>query len=115
MIDRNWKQCFNNNSDGKTYFYLHYYSQKGITYPAYDDLQKKPTLILCEKNESICLGTWPAAFTNGTLGHMYAFNPDTLARYSWEEVIAKKKYWFTATPCRSLPIDFPEEFEYMGN
>ena len=57
----------------------------------------------------------PTTFEYGTLGHMYAFSPDTLDRYSWEEVLAKKKYWFTARPCRDDAIQFPEEFEYMGD
>ena len=43
------------------------------------------------------------------------FSPDTLDRYSWEEVLAKKKYWFTARLCRKAAIQFPEEFEYMGD
>lgn len=58
---------------------------------------------------------WPTSFNYGTLGHMYVFSPDTLDRYSWEEVLAKKKYWFTARPCQFEPIQFPEDFEYMGD
>ncbi len=57
----------------------------------------------------------PTKFKDGVLGHKYAFSPDTLERYSWEEIVAKKKYWFAAHTCGRDPIQFPEEFEYMGD
>lgn len=110
-----WAQGFSNNSDRMFYFYLHFYKEGDKTYPAYDEIKEKPVLIPIEGKEIKYLAYWPTDFEYGTIGHMYVFDPDTLARYSWEEVLAKKKYWFTARPCRSDPIQFPEEFEYMGD
>ena len=43
-------------------------------------------------------------------GHMYAFSPDTLDRYYWEEVLAKKKYWFTASRTYHHPDLQPEDW-----
>ena len=115
ILDYDWGQEFLNNSDQDYLFYLHYYDSGKISCPAYDQLSTKPYLHLIKSKEC---GGWsmsPTTFEYGTLGHMYAFSPDTLARYSWEEVLAKKKYWFTARPCQLEPIQFPEEFEYMGD
>ena len=115
ILDYDWGQEFLNNSDQDYLFYLHYYDGGKISCPAYDQLSTKPYLHLIKSKEC---GGWsmsPTTFEYGTLGHMYAFSPDTLARYSWEEVLANKKYWFTARPCQLEPIQFPEEFEYMGD
>ena len=110
-----WTQCFANNSNKDTYFYLDYYKDGKVSYPAYDGLKEQPTLILAKSHNRVCISMSPTNFKDGVLGHMYAFSPDTLDRYSWEEVLAKKKYWFTARPCQLEPIPFPEEFEYMGD
>ena len=115
ILDYDWGQEFLNNSDQDYLFYLHYYDSGKISCPAYDQLSTKPYLHLIKSKEC---GGWsmsPTTFEYGTLGHMYAFSPDTLARYSWEEELANKKYWFTARPCQLEPIQFPEEFEYMGD
>lgn len=115
ILDYDWGQEFLNNSDQDYLFYLHYYDSGKISCPAYDQLSTKPYLHLIKSKEC---GGWsmsPTTFEYGTLGHMYAFSPDTLERYSWEEILAKKKYWFTARPCQLEPIQFPEEFEYMGD
>lgn len=115
FMDHSWSQGFSNNTDYVTYFYLHFYSDGNKTYPAYYELKEKPVLIPIQGHQEVYLSTWPTVFEYGTLGHMYAFSPDTLDRYSWEEILAKKKYWFTARPCQKEAIQFPEEFEYMGD
>lgn len=115
LMDQDWAQCFINNSKCTTYFYLDHFLDGDISYPAYDGLNERPTLIPAEENKSVCISMWPTKFSDGTLGHMYAFSIDTLNRYSWEEIVAKKKYWFVAKICQSEPTQFPEEFEYMGD
>lgn len=115
FFDYDWGQDFLNNSDQDFLFYLHYYDSGKVSCPAYDQLSTKPYLHLIKSKEC---GGWcmsPTTFEYGTLGHMYVFSPDTLVRYSWEEILAKKKYWFTARPCQKEPIQFPEDFEYMGD
>ena len=114
-MDYDWGQDFCNNSDQDYLFYLHYYDSGKTSCPAYDQLSTKPYLHLIKSKKCGGWSMWPTTFEFGTLGHMYVFSPDTLDRYSWEEVLAKKKYWFTARPCQLEPIQFPEEFEYMGD
>ncbi|WP_418192070.1 hypothetical protein [Alistipes sp.] len=114
-MDYDWGQDFWNNSDQDYWFYLHYYDSGKTSCPAYDQLSTKPYLHLIKSKKCGGWSMWPTTFEFGTLGHMYVFSPDTLDRYSWEEVLAKKKYWFTARPCQLEPIQFPEEFEYMGD
>ena len=114
-MDNDWAQCFINNSDSDMYFYLDNYLEGDIAYPAYDGLKEKPMLILAKSHDRICISMWPTKFRDGMLGHMYAFSPDTLERYSWDEIVVKKKYWFTAKICQPEPTQFPEEFEYMGD
>ena len=115
-VDRDWSQHYFNNSDNDIYFYNHCYEKNKISYPAYDELLTKPDYLFpIEGHKEGWWSMWPTTFEFGTLGHMYAFSPDTLERYSWEEILAKKKYWFTARPCQLEPIQFPEEFEYMGD
>ena len=115
IMDEDWSQHFSNNSDYNMYFYLHFYKDGKVCYPAYDELTTKPYLLLINAHQEGWMYLWPTSFNYGTLGHMYVFSPDTLDRYSWEEVLAKKKYWFTARPCQFEPIQFPEDFEYMGD
>lgn len=115
LIDRSWSQHYINNSDVKMNFYLHYYKDGNVTYPSYEELQSKPFFLIIEAHKEGWWASWPTNFDYGTLGHMYVFSPDTLAKYSWEDVLAKKKYWFTARPCQFEPIHFPEDYEYMGD
>jgi lipoprotein len=115
LVDEDWSQHFYNNSDNNMYFHLRYYKDGKVFHPAYDEISEKPFLNEIQPHSEGWCSMWPTTFRYGTLGHMYAFSPDTLERYSWEEILAKKKYWFTARPCQLEPIQFPEEFEYMGD
>lgn len=115
-MDKDWSIHFRNNSENNMYFYLHYYEKKKVTYPNYGDLVEQRYLHLIPAHEE---GDWsmsPTKFKNGTKGHVYVFSPDTLERYSWNEVVEQKKYWFAEIVCDLREIyQFPEEFEYMGN
>ena len=46
VMDEDWSQHFYNNSDYNMYFYLHYYVDGKVSYPAYDELSTKPYLVL---------------------------------------------------------------------
>lgn len=116
-MDEDWGLHFSNNTNYDMYFYLHYYKKKNVTYPNYDVLIGKPYLHLIQAHDEGGWSMWPTKFGNGKKGHVYAFSPDTLERYSWDEIIEQKKYWFgEIIICNwKIPIQFPEEFEYMGD
>jgi hypothetical protein len=60
---------------------------------------------------------WRTKIDGGDLIHVYVFYPDTLAKYTWEEIVIHKKYWFqeVKSPYVGTAIDFPGEFQYMGD
>lgn len=114
MIDRDWGLRFRNDAHSDMYFYLDYDQKGHVTYPAYDGLTHKPYLHLIRSQDEGGWSMWPTKFQYGMTGHVYAFSPDTLERYAWNEIVSGKKYWFGEIVCGKEPIRFPEEFAYMG-
>lgn len=116
-VDKGQSQGFYNDTDHEIFFYLHLYEQNGKYFPAYDSLTDKPNLLSCPAYRP--LGIWtpsPASiYKYGVQIHAYAFAPDTLSRYSWEDVLSGKKYWFVDTECSRDAIVFPDDFHYIGD
>ena len=116
FFNGNQSQGIFNGSEEDMYFYIHCYDIKGETFPAYDDLTDKPIMILAKGGKEIYIYfPYAPSFDKGALLYVYAFSPDTLERYTWEEILQEKRYWFCEKNYNfKISIQFPDEFEYMG-
>lgn len=116
-MDADWKQDFYNETDHEIYVYIHIDDQR----PAYgelplDLLEKEPRALdrMRAQNQGFYTRAAGTKIDYGDLMHVYVFHPDTLAKYSWEEIVTQKKYWFQEVEHHHYDIYFPGDFEYMG-
>ena len=115
FFNGNQSQGIFNGSEEDMYFYIHFYEIKGEIFPAYDDLTYKPPMVLIEGEDEIFISFPYAPSFHDALLYVYAFSPDTLERYTWEEILEGKRYWFGETVYNTKKsVQFPDEFEYMG-
>lgn len=107
---------FQNNSDKEMYFFLDWHIEN-----SYNALEKRPASLIMVSRRGRNMEEYDVdskgngSVSAGKIVGVYAFSPDTLVAYDWDEVVAGKKYWFAEVVLKEdVPIQFPEEFTYMG-